>query len=87
MNISESETPLLVEAKTYGHKSDAKGKRRVSYQFIESFHSLCLDKRELLNAQIQACERLSKYVKDKADLKALQLEITELRMALDMLHY
>lgn len=55
MNIIESETPYLVEARTCGCKERG---RSVSYHFIESCHSLCLEKGELMLAQIQACERL-----------------------------
>jgi hypothetical protein len=57
MNIIESEMPHLVEAKTCFNK----GEKSVSYHFIESSHNLCLEKGELLLAQIQACERLLKY--------------------------
>ena len=45
MNIVESETPYLIEAKTCEGKD--KG-RRVSYHFIESSHSLGLEKGELI---------------------------------------
>ena len=64
MNIVESETPYLVEAKT------CEGRDRgecVSYHFIESSHSLGLEKGELILAQIQACERLLKFTKDERD--------------------
>ena len=54
MNIIESETPYLVEARTCGCKERG---RSVSYHFVESCHSLCLEKGELMLAQIQACER------------------------------
>ena len=64
MNIVETETPFVVEAKTSNCKNQ---ERNISYQFIESAHSLCFDKREIILAQIQACERLFKYTKDKTD--------------------
>jgi len=84
MNIIESETPYLVEARTCGCKERG---RSVSYHFIESSHSLCLDKSELLLAQIQACERLLKYAKDEGEIDMLTEEISKLRLALDLVRY
>lgn len=77
MNIIESEIPYLVEARTCGCKERG---RSVSYHFIESTHNLCLEKGELMLAQIQACERLLKYARDKE-------EITRLNLALDLVRY
>ena len=45
MNIIESEIPDLVEARTCGCKERGKS---VSYHFLESSHSLCLEKGELM---------------------------------------
>lgn len=83
MNIVETEIPFIVEAKTCG----CNNQKSISYRFIESSHSLCLDKRELVLAQIQACERLLKYAKDKSELTTIEKEIADLKLALDMLHY
>jgi hypothetical protein len=83
MNIINSETPTIVEAKTCGYNNE----RIVSYHFIESTHSLCVDKKEIIVAQIQACERLLKYVKDEMDIIAIKKEISELKLALDLIHY
>jgi hypothetical protein len=84
MNIIESEIPYLVEARTCGCKERG---RSVSYHFIESSHSLCLEKGELLLAQIQACERLLKYAKDEEEIDVLKEEISKLRLALDLVRY
>jgi hypothetical protein len=84
MNIIESETPFLVEARTCGCKERG---RTVSYHFIESSHNLCLEKGELLLAQIQACERLLKYAKDDEEIDMLKQEISKLRLALDLVRY
>ena len=83
LNIVESEVPFIVEAKTCG----CKNRKSVSYHFVEPSHSLCLDKRELVLAQIQACERLLKYSKDKIELATIEKEIADLKLALDFLHY
>ncbi|MDN5867776.1 MAG: hypothetical protein L0H55_10310 [Candidatus Nitrosocosmicus sp.] len=85
MNIIENEIPYLVEAKTCGCKER---ERNVSYHFIESSHGLCLEKGELILAQIQACERLLKYApKDQEDTNVLKEEIAKLRLALDFVRY
>lgn len=84
MNIIENETPFLVEARTCGCKERG---RSVSYHFIESSHSLCLEKGELMLAQIQACERLLKYAKEEEEINVLNEEISKLRLALDLVRY
>lgn len=84
MNIIENEISYLVEAKTCGCSERRKS---VSYHFIESTHALCIDKVELISAQIQACERLLKYAIDEQDLMLLKDEIMRLRLALDMVQY
>ncbi len=84
MNIIENEIPFLVEAKTCGYKEKGKS---VSYHFIESAHSLCLGKGELLLAQTQACERLLKYTKDNEEITVLKDEIVKLKLALDLIRY
>ena len=65
MNIAQTENPFVIEAKTCG----CKNKKNITYSFIESSHSLCIDRREIILAQIQACERLLKYVKEDMDLR------------------
>jgi hypothetical protein len=84
LNIAQTETPFEIEAKPCGCKSN---KRVISYQFIESSHKLCIDKREILLAQIQACERLLDHIKDDDDLLLVKREISELKLALDLVHY
>jgi hypothetical protein len=82
MNIIENEIPYLVEARTCGRKETGKS---ISDHLIESFHGLCLEKDELILAQIQACERLLKYAKDVEAISILKDEIIRLKLALDMI--
>jgi hypothetical protein len=82
MNIIENEIPFLVEAKTCGCNERGKS---VSYHFIESSHGLCMDKVELMSAQIQACERLLKLAKDDDEIFLLENEISKLRSALEII--
>ncbi|HYF99230.1 MAG TPA: hypothetical protein VD815_03995 [Candidatus Saccharimonadales bacterium] len=84
MNITENEIPYLVEARTCGCKERGKS---ISYHFLESSHSLCLEKGELMLAQIQACERLLKYAKDEEEIDVLKEEISKLSLALDLIRY
>ncbi|HXS60714.1 MAG TPA: hypothetical protein VN703_07895 [Candidatus Sulfopaludibacter sp.] len=83
MNIIKTEAPFLIEAKTSGFSE----KKSISYYFIESVHSLCLNKIEIILEQIQACERLLKYVKDKTDEAIIEKEILELKFALDLINF
>jgi hypothetical protein len=83
MNIAESENPFVIEAKTCG----CKDKRSITYSFIESSHSLCIDRRDIILAQIQACERLLKYLKDKTELATVEKEIATLKLTQDLISY
>ena len=85
MNIVKTEQPFLIEAKT---TSDSiKKKKSISYHFIDSPHSLCLNKIEIISAQIQACERLLKYAKDETEKEIIEKEIIELKFALDLINF
>lgn len=81
MNIANVETESVIIAKTCGCKSVD---RKVTYIFANSTHTLCLDKKEIIKAEIEACERLSKYALEESDRSAIEREISELRMALDL---
>jgi hypothetical protein len=83
MNIANSEVDYDLIAKTCGCKDK---KRKVTYSFVISAHSLCKDKKDLILSQVEACERLSKYTKDENDIMILGNEISQLKLALDLLH-
>lgn len=80
MNILSQESEL-VTAKTCG----CKDKKSVTYSFSESFHGLCINKKAVIEAEIQACERLLKYAPNESERSVVETEIKELRMALDLL--
>jgi hypothetical protein len=86
MNISEAESPYGILAKTCGYEDK---KRKVTYTFIDSYHSLCHDKKDIILGQIEACERLLKYTeeygRDEIDRQAIESEIDELKMVLDLI--
>jgi hypothetical protein len=81
MNIAETEVLSIVIAKTYGCKDS----RKVAYTLSDSYHSLCFDKKDVIMAEIDACERLLKYAQDETDRRAVEKEIAELKMALDLM--
>lgn len=82
MNIAYTESPTYVEAKTCGCRE--KG-IKIAYSFVDTYHSLCLDKKDIIMAQIDACERLLNNTTDKISDSAITKEIAELKMALDLL--
>jgi hypothetical protein len=79
MNIAEGEDQII-EARTCGDQN-----KRVAYKFMDGFHSLCLDKRDILLAEIGACEMLLRACRDEGDRRAVEKEIAELKMALDLM--
>jgi hypothetical protein len=83
MNIANTEEPLKIIAKTCNCKEKDK---KVTYSFIDDSHSLCIDKKDIISAELEACERLLKYTVDKADEETINKEIAELKMALDLMH-
>lgn len=82
MNIGTAEYDSPVVAKTCGC---ATNKRKVAYAFLSEYHPLCLDKKDVISAQLEACEKLAKYADDPDDRSAVKREIRELRMALDLM--
>jgi hypothetical protein len=95
MNIGESEEHLKLVAKTYGCNKDKNNNtnntagisygRKVTYSFVDDYHSLCIDKKDILSAELEACERLLKQTKDEIDKKIIETEIAELKMTLDLM--
>lgn len=76
------ESSLYIEAKACGCKE--KGVTIVN-SFVDSYHSLCLDRKDIMLGQLLACERLLKYAADEMDKSAIIKEIAELKMSLDLL--
>jgi hypothetical protein len=83
MNISDSESPVTILAKTCSCKDK---NMKVTYSFIDSFHSLCLDKKDIISAEINACQKLTKYTVDEKDRLVIEKELAELKMSLDLMN-
>jgi hypothetical protein len=82
LNILEVEFPLKIEAKTTRYND----KTNVIYSIAELQHNFCIDKKEIIIEQIKACQNLSRYNINKSDSLALEREISELKIALNILH-
>ena len=82
MNILEIESPFKIEAKT----SKFNDETNVIYSIAEPYHNCCIDKKEIIIEQIKACENLLRYTNNKIDILTLEREISELKLALDILH-
>ena len=82
MNITNSEAPCEMIAETCGCKEKH---RKVTYTFVDTYHNLCKDKKDIIISEIQACKKLRNYSKDELELKAIETELVELRITLDLL--
>jgi hypothetical protein len=83
MNIAESEQSVHIVAKTCGLRD--KRIKKVTYFFAETYHSLCIDKKDIILSQLEACEKLLRYANDEIDRYAIETEISVLKIALDLM--
>jgi hypothetical protein len=82
MNIINSEEPYDVVAKTCGCKNQ---NRKIIYSFVDAYHGLSKDKKDIIMSEIEAFEGLRTYTLDEADRDVIEIEIAELKMTLDLL--
>jgi hypothetical protein len=82
MNIINSEEPYEIVAKTCGCKNQ---NRKVTYSFVDTYHGLSKDKKDIIISEIEACERLRDYSRDEVDRDVIKTEFAELKMTLDLL--
>jgi hypothetical protein len=83
LNICEKEVRQTILARTCGCKER---RRKVTYSFIDSYHSLCLDKRDIILTELDACRKLLGYAVDETEKKTTETEILELQLAIDLMH-
>lgn len=82
MNIVyPEENPIT--ARTCGCRE--KNRQKVTYAFSQEFHILCMDKKYIIQAEIEACERLLKYAINDSERAIIEKEIAELKAALDLM--
>jgi hypothetical protein len=82
LNITYSEIPFEISAKTCSCKEN---KMKITYQLVESYHTLCIDKRAIILCEIRACETLLKHAIDEVEKKIIEKELIELKFILDLL--
>jgi hypothetical protein len=80
LNIINSESQGIV-AKTCGRQN---GIKKITYCFVDNYYDLYKDKRDIILAEINACEKLLKYHSAIDEVILIEEEINELRMALDL---
>ena len=84
MNIIKTEIPFIGEAKTTDCNN--RKNRNITYHFMESAHPTCLDKEELLQAQLKACQRLLRLpYEEENDKDIIENEIIELSQVLNVM--
>lgn len=82
MNIVYPEENLIT-AKTCGCRE--KNRQKVTYAFSQEFHSLCMDKKYIIQSEIEACERLLKYAINDSERAVIEKEVAEFKAALDLM--
>jgi RNA binding exosome subunit len=87
MNITETEIPFNVVAKICSCNDDqnSNDKKKVIYSFVDGYHNLCIDKKDVRLDEMKACEQLLKHVVDKADKRTIEREVAELKTTLDIM--
>ena len=82
MNVTSPEEPCEHRSKTCGWNERD---RKVTYSFIDTYHGLCKDKKDIILSEIQACESLMNDTSDEVDKSVIETELSELKMTLDLL--
>ena len=82
MNIAHTEVDYDIVAKTCGCKDTT---RKVTYSFVDSYHGLCKDKKDIVLSEIQACESIMNNTSDQVDKSVIETELSKLMMTLDLL--
>jgi hypothetical protein len=59
--------------------------RKITDELIDTYLSLCPDKKDIKMSEFIACERLLKYTSEEHDRQIIKKEIAELKMTLDLL--
>ena len=81
MNVIDFESPIQIDAKICGSVQ----RRKIAYSIMDYCHSLYINKKEIIMAQVSACELLYKYTSDSFDKNVLKKEISDLKLMLDFI--
>jgi hypothetical protein len=81
MNVTDLETLIQFDAKICGSERS----RKIAYSIMDFHHSIYINKKDIILAQIQACELLCKYTTDEYDTNVLKKEILDLKLIIDLI--
>ncbi|HEY7227021.1 MAG TPA: hypothetical protein VH481_02735 [Nitrososphaeraceae archaeon] len=81
MKVTDPESFFQIDAKICGSVKSTK----IAYSITDFHHSIYINRRDIIFAQIRACEQLYKYTADSFDSNVLKKEISELKLILDLL--
>ena len=62
MNIAEYEQPIKLVAKTCGCKGAG---TKITYSIIDNYPNLCIDKKDIISSELEACESLLEHTEDQ----------------------
>ena len=80
MSVTDLESSIQIDAKICGSVE----RRRIAYSIVDFHHSLYINTKDIILAQISACE-LHKYTTDSFDKNVLKKEISDLKLMLDLI--
>ncbi len=81
MNVTDLETLIQIDAKICGSERS----KKKDYSIMDFHHSIYINKKDIILAQIQACELLCKYTTDEFDKNVLKKETLDLKLILDLI--
>ena len=81
MIVTDLESSIQIDAKICGSVE----RRRIAYSIMDFHHSLYIKRKDIILAQISACELLYKYTTDIFDKNVLKKEISDLKLMLDLI--
>ena len=81
MNVTDLESSFQIDAKICGSMKS----RKIAYSIMDFHHSIYINKKDIIFAQITACEQLYKYTVGIFDSNVLKREISDLKFILDLL--
>jgi len=81
MSVTDLESSIQIDAKICGSVE----RRSIAYSIMDFHHSLYINRKDIILAQISACELLYKYTTDSFDKNVLKKEISDLKLMLDLI--
>jgi hypothetical protein len=73
VNITDIGAPLDIIAKTCSCEKDRRSKK-ITYSIVDQYHSVCLDKIDIITAELAACEGLLRHTTVEVDRKIVEID-------------